>query len=95
MARRKNQDLRRLAIHLMVDDLRNHPCMDCKNKFPAVCMDFDHRPGEHKIDTISQLVRNGASMAKILAEVAKCDLVCSNCHRIRTARRLNRRSAPP
>jgi hypothetical protein len=49
-------------------------------------MDFDHREGEEKAGTIASQVCNW-SWEKIKAEVAKCDVVCSNCHRIRTAKR--------
>ena len=69
-----------------VDKLKAAPCMDCGLKFPPICMDFDHRPTEKKTANVSQLVK-WSSMACVLAEVAKCDLVCSNCHRIRTANR--------
>lgn len=57
------------------------PCMDCGGIFHPVAMDFDHRPGETKSFGVSQV---GRKWSKVLSEVAKCDLVCSNCHRIRT-----------
>jgi len=50
-------------------------------------MDFDHLPGEDKVKYISKMVARSWSLAKIDAEIAKCELVCANCHRIRTARR--------
>jgi len=49
-------------------------------------MDFDHVRGE-KVLSISAMVHKGFSWESILAEIAKCDVVCSNCHRIRTAAR--------
>jgi hypothetical protein len=50
-------------------------------------MDFDHRPGTEKLFQFggSDLVRH--SLETTLAEIAKCDLVCANCHRVRTWRR--------
>ena len=60
------------------------PCMDCHQFFPAVCMDFDHRPGEVKKMGIAKMVINLYSLPAILEEIKKCDLVCANCHRIRT-----------
>jgi hypothetical protein len=60
--------------------------VDCGNKYPAVCMDWDHVRGE-KTQIVSRLVganTSETSKAQVLAEIAKCDLVCSNCHRIRT-----------
>jgi len=62
------------------------PCFDCGNKFPWYVMDFDHVNGE-KVAPISYMISNGNSEAKIIEEIYKCDLVCSNCHRERTFRR--------
>lgn len=44
-------------------------------------MDYDHVRGE-KIKDISDMWAGDKDL--ILAEIAKCDLVCANCHRIRT-----------
>jgi hypothetical protein len=58
-------------------------CFDCRNKFPHYVLEFDHRPGEKKIDNVTRVLKNyGADMA--WKEVAKCDVVCSNCHKVRT-----------
>lgn len=63
-------------------------CFDCGNKFPACVMDFDHK--EQKEFDISAAVRaRGLSIGRILREIEKCDLVCANCHRIRTNKRLH------
>jgi hypothetical protein len=62
------------------------PCADCGQRFPPVVMDFDHRDGETKSGTISTKIGIWG-WARILAEIAKCDIICANCHRIRTARR--------
>lgn len=61
------------------------PCADCKQTFDPVCMDFDHVRGV-KRKKIVQLVNDGYSKDVILEEIAKCELVCANCHRIRTWR---------
>ena len=60
------------------------PCADCNRNYPAVCMDFDHRPGENKMGQIAQMLNMTFTWRDILEEMAKCDLVCANCHRIRT-----------
>ncbi len=57
--------------------------MDCGVYYPPFVMDFDHRDPTKKVSKISNLMRLG-SRQKLEAELAKCDLVCSNCHRIRT-----------
>ncbi len=61
------------------------PCADCKNSFPPECMDFDHVRGE-KIHEVSRV----CNKEFVDAEILKCDLVCANCHRIRTKKKLAR-----
>lgn len=58
------------------------PCMDCGRHFKACQMDFDHT-GEKK-GGVAWLLSKGATLAAIKSEIAKCDLVCANCHRVRT-----------
>lgn len=65
--------------------LKEAPCMDCGGTFHHAAMDFDHRPDEEKTYKISQMM--GMAKAKLEAEIAKCDLVCANCHRVRTFNR--------
>lgn len=57
-------------------------CADCKNT-NIIVFEFDHVRGD-KRDDISKMMKNG-SWAKIEDELKKCDVVCANCHRIRTA----------
>lgn len=61
-------------------DAKNVPCYDCGKVFPTVCMDFDHVRGIKKFTIGNSKTRSAKS---ILEEIAKCDVVCSNCHRIR------------
>jgi hypothetical protein len=65
----------------------SRPCADCRNFFPHYVMDFDHRDASQKTAIVSRLV-NHLSWRRLREEIAKCDLVCSNCHRIRTQERL-------
>jgi hypothetical protein len=60
-------------------------CADCGIQDFAV-LEFDHRDPSLKRDDISHLVRQAVSWKRILDEMAKCDVVCANCHRRRTAR---------
>lgn len=60
--------------------------MDCGGTFPPECMDFDHVRGVKEF-AVSKSRFN--TMKRVLAEIAKCDLVCANCHRIRTSKRLS------
>jgi len=61
------------------------PCKDCNTYYPYYVMDYDHK--ENKRERISVMVQRGLSKETILKEIEKCDLLCSNCHRIRTQKR--------
>ena len=64
-------------------EIKSVPCMDCKRSFHPVSMDFDHRENkELKLSRAPYL-----SWSKVLEEIKKCDIVCSNCHRVRTLER--------
>jgi hypothetical protein len=62
------------------------PCTDCGRLFAPQVMQWDHLPGVPKLGNISTDFR-GRSRAEILDEIAKCELVCTNCHTIRTFQR--------
>ncbi len=66
--------------------LRREACTDCHDCFPVVCMDFDHRDPETKIKGIMTMVSLCRPWDEIETELAKCDLVCANCHRMRTSK---------
>lgn len=83
------QKYRRRNLMHVLNIKMSTPCADCGEHYPPVCMDFDHLDGEDKESSISALMNQGASLARIDAEIAKCELVCANCHRIRTAARGN------
>ena len=61
------------------------PCYDCGVSYPPYVMDFDHVRGT-KFRNIAKMVGRN-SISSIKEEIEKCDLVCSNCHRIRTYNR--------
>jgi hypothetical protein len=63
----------------------NKQCVDCKNFYPHYVLDFDHL--RDKKYGIAQMKGSGLSIERILEEISKCELVCSNCHRIRTWKR--------
>lgn len=70
----------------LIQDAKDKPCVDCGNRFPLIAMDFDHVPGRGKKlfnITLSQY----RSVESIKKEMTKCEVVCSNCHRVRSHRR--------
>lgn len=88
----RNKERRRAAIKLRrsskrqyVHDLKeNVPCMDCGIVYPPHVYDFDHLPQFEKSFALSSTGMRDKTLEQIIAEVAKCELVCSNCHRHRT-----------
>lgn len=61
----------------------NKGCMDCGEMYPSWMLDFDHKPEFEKIDSPTQMLHK-YSWEKAMLEIEKCDIVCPNCHRIRT-----------
>lgn len=83
-ARHKELFMQKLHIILYIKSIT--PCADCHKIFPTQSMDFDHARGS-KIDDISRMIRRTYSVDSLLAEIEKCDVVCANCHRMRTTQR--------
>lgn len=64
------------------NSLKDKPCADCGVKYPPFVMDFHHIDPKQKSFSIGRgRFREGRK--KILDEIAKCILLCANCHRIR------------
>jgi hypothetical protein len=95
----QNSEHKRDTDHLRIQEKRSlirllkaRPCADCGGSFPPICMDFDH-VGDDKVMNVSKMGRY--SIERILEEIAKCEVVCANCHRLRTANRGQYTSADP
>ena len=65
--------------------LSNHPCIDCGQTDIRV-LEFDHVRG-NKSNSITALLRHVVPWKTIEAEIAKCEVRCVNCHRIKTSER--------
>ena len=70
-------------VRYLLSFFEDHPCVDCGQADPVV-LEFDHL-GDKLFNIGSDLIRR--PWQAILDEIAKCDVVCANCHRRRTARR--------
>jgi hypothetical protein len=85
----ERQRERRAELRAYMQDIKlARGCIDCDYREHPEALDFDHARGEKHFALSSALNRN-ISRARIDAEIAKCDVVCANCHRIRTAKRRN------
>jgi hypothetical protein len=84
-AKKKNKEIDK-EVQFFIAELKNVPCADCNKTYHHCAMDFDHVRG-NKVASVSSLKRFH-SFAKIKKEIAKCEVVCAVCHRIRTFNRL-------
>ena len=66
----------------VINYLSQQSCADC-GEADIVTLQFHHL-GNKKAN-VSALIAGGASWAKVEAEIAKCEVLCANCHRLRTA----------
>lgn len=82
-AKQKKRELRDLVRSIK----ESSPCADCNVSYPYWVMHFDH-VDDNKVGNVSRMINNGGK-AKVLEEIAKCDLVCSNCHATRTYARIH------
>lgn len=64
--------------------LKTHFCVECGQQNPFT-LDFDHRYGEKEFN-ISAAISSHMSLSRVIVEVKKCEVMCANCHRIKTAK---------
>lgn len=83
---KSGQAKRREAFRqFMMQYLTGKNCVDCGESNPIV-LEFDHLDPSQKSFTIAHAVRLNKSLDDVKKEISLCELVCSNCHKIRTAR---------
>lgn len=78
----ENVAKRKEEVRAWIREQKSVPCMDCGVRYPYYVMDFDHVEGEKEFGVSAAANSYGAN--QIREEIAKCEVVCSNCHRIRT-----------
>lgn len=82
-AERRNKEVAQNREY--VNELKSIPCTDCGVSYPSYVMQFDHVRGEKKRDVARAVL---FSRKSLLEEIEKCEVVCANCHAIRTHERL-------
>lgn len=69
------------SVRFIRERKESSPCADCGRHFRYWIMDYDHVRGD-KVCSINKMQRLSIEMVR--REIEKCDLVCANCHRVRT-----------
>ena len=82
-ARVQKVQLRLERTTYLIEYFKTHPCVDCGEADPVV-LDFDHLR-DKLFDIGAGLIQK--KWQTVLAEIEKCEVVCSNCHHRRMARR--------
>jgi len=77
---------RRLEIRRIIQEAKDVPCSDCDVSYPTCVMTFDHVKGIKKFH-IGEATAKAKSIKALLEEIDKCEVVCHNCHAIRTETR--------
>lgn len=83
----ERQNAGRARVREIIVAAKRVPCADCGGTFRPCVMEFEHRGEKHvKIADWPRRVGYGlAAIAKLREEIAKCDVLCANCHRLRHA----------
>jgi len=79
-ANRRNRE----RLKRYVWEQKSVPCKDCGQTFEPYVMHFDHRDPATKKYNVGKMYMSCNSLSKIKEEIAKCDVVCANCHAMRT-----------
>jgi len=84
--KQKEADKYKKKVQASRDIIQQHiskGCTDCGEKDPIV-LEFDHKEPAHKELDVSRLI--GKSIKRLQKEIDKCEVVCANCHKRRTAK---------
>ncbi len=85
MSAASRNDHQRRAVRRIIREAKDRECADCGVEYPFYVMDFDHRDRSEKLFNIGRdALRGRCSLDRLKDEIAKCDVVCANCHRART-----------
>ena len=76
---RANPVQRQRAAALVYAFLIEHCCVTCGESDPVV-LELNHLGSEAKLANISDMIQRGCSAARLNAEMAKCEILCANCH---------------
>jgi hypothetical protein len=73
-------------IRRILEEAKSQPCADCDTQFHLAAMQFDHVKGDKKFNLASATAQS-PNIEALKEEIAKCEIVCANCHSVRTHNR--------
>ena len=82
--RRNNPLHRKRNAAVVFEYLLLHPCVRCGESDPVV-LEFNHKDPHAKTANISDMIRCGSSTVRLFDEIAKCEVMCANCHQYFTS----------
>jgi len=82
----RQRDRRSKVMKYVQEFKQERGCTDCKEDYPYWILELDHVRGM-KVGNLSFMVKQN-TLAQVIEELKKCDVVCANCHRNRTWRRI-------
>ena len=92
LEQRRSYDRRREKENrAFIASFKSKPCADCGVCYHPAVMEFDHL--RDKSFNLSRVKRH--SRQTIVNEMSKCDVVCANCHRMRTVKRKQHQHTQP
>jgi ribosomal protein S20 len=81
----RNKNYRERVRNYVREIKESFPCQDCNTLYPYYVMEFDHLHSKEK--SVAWLTSHG-TMDQVIKEIEKCELICSNCHKVRTWKRM-------
>ena len=78
--RKKTRDRHHI---LLLEYKEKQGCIDCGENYPHYILEFDHKPEFEKSGIVYKILCD-KGLDAAWEEIAKCDVVCANCHKLRT-----------
>ncbi len=86
--KQRNKTYREKVREYVRKQKESKPCMDCGVNYPYYVMEYDHTEN-NKLRSVAYITSNG-TLSQAIEEISKCDLICSNCHKTRTWKRMQK-----
>src|SRR5258708_2421712 len=85
-AHKRNKEQTIIRHKYIGDYLSTHSCVDCGEK-DILVLEFDHKDRKEKEIGISNTIRQGYSIKRLIKEISKCEVRCFNCHQRKTTKK--------